>query len=77
MAVANPPRHVLVQPALPSLPEGDWPRRGEWAYDDYVRLPNVPGVPFEVIYGVLYTSNTPEIPRLPPVAPTERGRPTR
>jgi Uma2 family endonuclease len=46
-------------PALPVL-EGEhpWPAQGEWAYDDYLRLPD-DGRRYEIIKGVLYVTNAP------------------
>lgn len=38
--------------------EGQWPRQGEWTYEDYRRLPD-DGRRYEIIEGVLYVVNTP------------------
>ncbi len=45
--------------AFPWIEEGqDWPRQGEWTYEDYLRLPD-DGQRYEVIRGVLYVSPAP------------------
>jgi Uma2 family endonuclease len=36
----------------------DWPKQGEWTYEDYLRLPD-DGQRYEVIRGVLYVSPAP------------------
>lgn len=48
-------------PALPPLPEGEWPAQGQWTYDDYRRLPPVPDRRFEILFGVLWTTRAPTI----------------
>lgn len=48
-------------PALPPLPEGEWPPQGQWDYEAYCRLPAVPGRRFEVFFGVLWTTRAPTI----------------
>ena len=35
-------------PALPPLPEGEWPAQGQWRYEDYCRLPGA-GASLEVL----------------------------
>lgn len=62
MAIASPPRpSASVQPDLPPLPAGSWPEQGEWTYDDYLRLADDPGRKYEVLFGMLYLSDTPRI----------------
>ncbi|NLC57727.1 MAG: Uma2 family endonuclease [Armatimonadetes bacterium] len=48
-------------PALPPLPEGEWPAQGQWRYEDYCRLPPVPGRRFEVLFGILWTTRAPTV----------------
>lgn len=48
-------------PALPPLPEGEWPEQGHWTYEDYLRLPEVPARRFEVLFGVLWTTRAPTV----------------
>jgi Uma2 family endonuclease len=48
-------------PALPPLPEGEWPAQGEWTYEEYQRLPEVPARRFEVLCGILWTTRAPMI----------------
>ncbi len=51
---------VLASPSE-TLPNGvEWPVQGEWTYEDYLRLPD-DGRRYEIIEGVLYVSNTPNI----------------
>jgi len=62
MAVASPPRRAAsLFPPLPPLPPGEWPAQGDWTYEDYLRLPDAPGRRYEVLFGVLYMPNTPDI----------------
>lgn len=37
-----------------------WPSQGEWTYDDYLRLPD-DGRRYEIIEGVLYVTNAPDL----------------
>ncbi|OGO39831.1 MAG: hypothetical protein A2Z04_00595 [Chloroflexi bacterium RBG_16_57_9] len=37
-----------------------WPPQGEWTYDDYLRLPD-DGRRYEIIEGVLYVTNAPDL----------------
>lgn len=37
-----------------------WPQQGEWTYDDYLNLPE-DGRRYEIIEGVLYVTNAPDI----------------
>jgi Uma2 family endonuclease len=47
------------RPRLPSRGDGrQWPRQGEWTYDDTARLPD-DGNRYEVIRGVLYVTPAP------------------
>lgn len=50
---------TLLQSSAP-LPVGKngWPMRGQWRYDDYLRLPD-DGKQYEIIEGVLYVANAP------------------
>ncbi|HPO74235.1 MAG TPA: Uma2 family endonuclease [Armatimonadota bacterium] len=48
-------------PALPPLPEGEWPAQGKWTYEEYQRLPEVPARRFEVVCGVLWTTRAPTV----------------
>lgn len=38
----------------------NWPAQGEWTYQDYLRLPD-DGRRYEIIEGVLYVTNAPDI----------------
>ena len=38
----------------------DWPAQGEWTYQDYLKLPD-DGRRYEIIEGVLYVTNAPDI----------------
>jgi Uma2 family endonuclease len=40
--------------------EKSWPDQGEWTYDDYLNLPD-DGRIYEIIAGVLYVTNAPDI----------------
>lgn len=45
----------------PSLPfDPVWPAQGQWTYDDFLRLPD-DGVRYEIIDGLLYMSNAPDV----------------
>jgi len=44
----------------PARPLDDWPGAGEWTYDDFLRLPD-DGNRYEIIEGVLYMTNAPDI----------------
>ncbi len=48
-------------PAVPPLPEGEWPAQGQWTYADYLRLPEVPRRRFEVLFGILWTTRAPAV----------------
>jgi len=61
MAVASLPRPVESAPGRPSLPPGDWPAQGEWTYEDYLRLPDIPGRRYEILFGVLHMADTPDL----------------
>ncbi len=61
MAIAALPVAEMVPPPLPPLPPGQWPVQGEWTYEDYLRLPDEPEHRYEVIFGALYMSNTPDL----------------
>jgi len=45
-----------------ALPVGQpgWPQQGQWAYADYLRLPD-DGKRYEIIEGVLYVANAPSV----------------
>ncbi|HNB52509.1 MAG TPA: Uma2 family endonuclease [Anaerolineales bacterium] len=48
-------------PEIISLPKTrKWPAQGEWTYEDYLKLPD-DGRRFEMIEGVLYVTNAPNI----------------
>ncbi len=48
-------------PDVISLPTTrKWPAQGEWTYEDYLKLPD-DGRRFEIIEGVLYVTNAPNI----------------
>lgn len=48
-------------PEIISLPKTrKWPAQGEWTYEDYLKLPD-DGRRFEIIEGVLYVTNAPNI----------------
>ena len=53
----------MVAPTLTLRPTAStgarWPQQGQWTYDDYLRLPDEPGVRYEIIEGVLYVTNAP------------------
>ncbi|MEW5987470.1 MAG: Uma2 family endonuclease [Chloroflexota bacterium] len=53
---------MLKAPPIQTLPPRQvaWPAPGHWTYDDYQRLPD-DGNRYEVICGVLYIMNTPNI----------------
>lgn len=61
MAVMSPPRVAPAAPPLPDLPPGDWPEQGKWTYEDYLRLPDVPGRRYEILFGVLHMSSAPDL----------------
>lgn len=42
------------------MAQNGWPLRGQWRYDDYLRLPD-DGKRYEIIEGVLYVANAPSI----------------
>ncbi len=44
--------------AYTSQKEAEWPRQGEWTYEDYARLPN-DGYKYEVMKGVLHVAPAP------------------
>ncbi len=47
--------------SYPSLPtDQEWPAQGHWTYDDFLRLPD-DGNRYEIIDGVLYMTNAPDI----------------
>jgi hypothetical protein len=58
---SNAPVTAETWPALPPLPEGEWPEQGKWTYTDYLRLPEVPRRRFEVLFGVLWTTRAPTV----------------
>ncbi|QTA86418.1 Putative restriction endonuclease type II, DUF820 [Desulfonema magnum] len=41
-------------------PDSPWPAQGEWSYEDYLNLPDN-GCRYEIIEGVLYVTNAPDI----------------
>ncbi|MCP4345215.1 MAG: Uma2 family endonuclease [Desulfobacterales bacterium] len=45
---------------LQSVSENAWPEQGQWTYDDYLELPE-DGCRYEIIEGVLYMTNAPDI----------------
>ncbi len=47
------PQDLTAQPNV-----ADWPKQGDWTYDDYLRLPD-DGRIYEVIEGVLYVNAAP------------------
>lgn len=48
-------------PEIISLPKTrKWPAQGEWTYEDYLKLPD-DGRRFEIVEGVLYVTNAPNI----------------
>ncbi len=48
-------------PEIISLPKTrKWPAQGQWTYEDYLKLPD-DGRRFEIIEGVLYVTNAPNI----------------
>ncbi|MFQ5595393.1 MAG: Uma2 family endonuclease, partial [Anaerolineae bacterium] len=51
---------VVTRHEVPDLPAegGPWPAQGEWAYEDYLRLPD-DGRRYEIIEGVLYVTAAP------------------
>ncbi len=51
-----------LMPSTAPLPvaQNGWPLRGQWRYDDYLRLPD-DGKRYEIIEGVLYVANAPSI----------------
>jgi hypothetical protein len=50
---------VATGPAkAPAIDEHTWPDQGHWTYQDYLRLPN-DGRRYEIIKGLLYTTNAP------------------
>lgn len=50
---------VQLDPVIQSGQNG-WPVQGEWRYEDYLRLPD-DGRRYEIIEGVLYVANAPNI----------------
>ena len=56
MTTAPPPERLY--PTLPA--DQSWPVQGQWTYDDFLRLPD-DGVRYEIIEGVLYMTNAPDI----------------
>ncbi len=45
---------------LQSVTENEWPEQGQWTYEDYLNLPE-DGCRYEIIEGVLYMTNAPDI----------------
>ncbi len=45
---------------LQSVSENEWPGQGQWTYEDYLDLPE-DGCRYEIIEGVLYMTNAPDI----------------
>jgi Uma2 family endonuclease len=50
----------MAQATIESLEPKTWPARGEWTYQDYLNLPD-DGRRYEIIEGVLYVTNAPDI----------------
>jgi Uma2 family endonuclease len=47
--------------AAPSIRPAHWEQAREWTYEDYLNLPDDDGHRYEIIEGVLYMANAPDI----------------
>ena len=50
----------MTQEMLSEIENQTWPKQGEWTYQDYLNLPD-DGRRYEIIEGVLYVTNAPNI----------------